>query len=876
MVSFLLFLLSFVVYQTSSRLFVPPFVPFNFTNSASDVIPFEFCAMNSTVHYPDIFPILVNESSAFLQLFADAGGLIKYFEENFNFTTGEFPDEFFDLFNNTPLWGGLECCIHPSSFLNLTFNFGCPANVTVCVFDPTVDYNTQVVALYRPAGCCPVESPNGCFTRRRGNGLVGCCPDEKPNCCFNSMTNKWLGCVDDPGECCDDKICPYGYTCCRSKVGTGTVCCPRYGASCFDQDYFVYGLNRSVHAVISEYYDDMDPDEQPVKLGEHFGLIYGYHGCIPEPGGEFGPVSVDLYISNETDRYADDYCDDKAQRTTYRLRPSLRRYAKHPDDLDSNGIPYYSFGAIDPEDYDLQISAEAARFGSLEDLNFTSCGRHLCYGERDYCVYRYVNETRPINHRVVNVTDIIYAYELLVEESEIDTNIEPPIPPDFEYLEYLNETCHMYNDTYLEQLINDRIYDGLVTGVGVNPYFEYLLPFDCLIFDIEYFLDSEALGCCPKNSTPCAGYPHSLTPEVRAEWPRMYSIFDPMLGCAMEGETCCGAAVCPVGFKCCNNRFTADGGMGPIVPNNKYPNSTSIVNMYLRPGMLYDLLVNATPEERTYITDILDVHSTCCPTYSFCCQIDASFASAKTHRRFFYYCSVDPLCKIPIWNVGPSGITGGVVQKLRGYPSQMIEDDFSLDYDSDGIFNYVTDILETYIRTYPVIYESPQTRRGNSNNLNDVKCTLTVKDVGPIMECGQLAGNFSSGSTENSRLYESNPSSVEKNPLRKIGGAVYETPSESRRGERSFDVLSHYPPPPETNPVEFDILDYIFSINVTNIFTIETPLHYYFVQKRDYTIQLVLEGIFGLTFIGFPPADVWIPPSPSPSPSPLPTPTPSP
>ena len=795
----------------------PPVFPFPFErvkgNTQENLI---YCAVNASVFYDDIYDLLQNESEAFMEILRNSE------------QTSGMPPELSDMMDDSLVWDALECCTHPTSSLGITFDYGCPSGVSKCVFDPRLDYKKNVVGLFRPAGCVPVESPRACYSRQAGGGVLGSCPENKSVCCYARASNYFMGCAHEEHECCEDKICPYGYTCCRLRGhgGGGSVCCPRYGASCYDHDYFAHGVNESV-VYSGPVGDPDDPIHYPTKLSEHFNMTYGYHGCLPTPGGELGPVQITLYRSDPFREFDFDTCLEGKERATYLTRPYLRRVARTEGDLHSDGYSNYLFDGIDLDDYDLTISEDAQRFGGEEDLDFIECGRQLCYGMRDYCVYRYRNDSYPYAHRVINVTTVleIYESELELANANLTDDIEPPATPNFEWLEKIDAMCSQYNDTYLQQLIDDGIYEGLVTHKFIDPQFYYLLPPECLMWDEEYIVKSHPLGCCPKNSTPCASHPYSLSPNLSAEWPEFHSLYDPMLACAMEGETCCGGSVCPAGYKCCDIRFTVRGL--PALPLDGSFNSTDHVTGGLptRLAILFDILNNASYDETSYISESFDVRHKCCPTYSFCCQADLSFTIFKnTGRRFTYFCSVDPFCKIPIWNTGRYGHAGGVVHDMTAYPAQMRSDDASLDHNSDGVFDMVTDILETYKRRRTPVGST------SGSHLTDVKCSGTVDTeggTGAIMSCGQLS--FST------------------------------PPSTSRRRHpRTKRHIPNYPPPPEHSPiVSFDILGTIVTIDTTDIFSIASPLGHHFASFRDYTQQLVLESYFGTTFFGFPPEEVY-------------------
>jgi len=165
-------------------------------------------------------------------------------------------------------------------------------------------------------------------------------------------------------------------------------------------------------------------------------------------------------------------------------------------------------------------------------------------------------------------------------------------------------------------------------------------------------------------------------------------------------------------------------------------------------------------------------------------------------------------------------------------------DDLNLDYNSDGVFEYETDILDTFRQTFVPVF-NPDLDEGVQQGISNTKCTIALPDGQQLINCGQLRGNFEPDTDSD-------------------GGGGQRRDVETRSERRHNSILDKYPPPPEYEErgfITFDILDILYTVNLTNIFTMESPLGNYFLQYRDYTEQLTLEAVFGKTFIGFPPDD---------------------
>jgi len=118
------------------RLGTPPFIEYteedvrNASAFADDEPPTD-CTIGGNLTYDDIWDELLDSREEFLQAMRDAGGFIAFLEQNRTF----HDDIIINLAKSTPrLVEALECCVHPTSTLGLVYNYGCPRNTTVCLF----------------------------------------------------------------------------------------------------------------------------------------------------------------------------------------------------------------------------------------------------------------------------------------------------------------------------------------------------------------------------------------------------------------------------------------------------------------------------------------------------------------------------------------------------------------------------------------------------------------------------------------------------------------------------------------------------------------------------------------------------------------------
>jgi len=876
---FILFSFLFLsnIQRRSARAFGTP--PFNeltdvidTSKFASDEPPTD-CTIGGNLTYDDIFDELLDAREGFIQNMRDAGGFINFLEQN-----RTFHDEvLLSLANSTSrLVEALECCRHPTSTLNLTYNYGCPRNTTVCLFDTRLDERKNVIGLYRPAGCCPVESSKGCFSGRPGNGLRGCCPGTH-SCCFSNTPGvaepRWMGCAKSHLQCCGDKICAPFHTCCRNPHGY--VCCPRIGASCFDQDYSFY--DRKFGSLST------DDSDGPILISDHFNITFGVDGCVPSHGAESGPIKYSYFVGKSTQRLTFNRyeCGEPVQnRSNFLLRPLLITAPHDEKSLDEFGEPIYEFADPDgdntPEDIkealqELDIDLEQARhLISHGDLNFTKCGKHLCYGSTHFCVRRFTNTSFYTNHAFINITDILIIQQELEDLADANAtdDIFPPPPLDQVVIDRVKDLCSPFNATYFDGLVDAGIFGNHFLW---DTIYRTPIPSNCIVSNVEFRIKSYAVGCCPVNSTPCGSYPHSFSLPIPAEMPRTYSIFDPMIGCTLPGEICCAMeTICPVGFNCHLNRYTSDGIHPPLMRfiEGVLKNDTSFVGDrreallgMLRPGILSPFLsdpnisVGANILEHNHFLSAIDAFPMCCLEHSFPCQaeIHDPIIRNRIGRQFHYFCSLDPICKFPIWQSSYSSLPGGLVH--RGVPAADLIFE-TPDIGRNGTYDYLEDILIPIADrsaggeidgkySFPFRDESgnPIARKSGSSScdpnvqfcgaLDDATCEVgitTNKTNNPgnnIIRCTQLFGEFVEDDGDSRDLL--------------LADLV------------TADILEQFPPPSfDSNIVTFDILGTEFEVNVTSIFSILSPLNCFFARSNDYTAQLVREQLYGEKLIGFP------------------------
>lgn len=127
------------------------------------------------------------------------------------------------------------------------------------------------------------------------------------------------------------------------------------------------------------------------------------------------------------------------------------------------------------------------------------------------------------------------------------------------------------------------------------------------------------VGCCLKNSILCGLFFYSFCLEFRVDYFNLYLLYDLIYGCVKEGESCCGGIICFVGFKCCDVWFMIDGGLGLIRVDGEDFGFGYLMDLYLRFGLFFDLLINVILLERWFLMGIFDFCEYCCLEYLFCC-----------------------------------------------------------------------------------------------------------------------------------------------------------------------------------------------------------------------------------------------------------------
>ncbi len=187
-------------------------------------------------------------------------------------------------------------CTWDSSLGTLEFTaYACPGNAS-CVVSAAAGART-VQQMFIPVGCCPSELPTPCLTNTSTYiKLHGCCPDGSV-CCHNSLpgNNFLMGCADTIAQCCHDRICPPGYSCCYSD--RGIACCPE-GTLCRGRDFFVPidaggAGSLSTRALVSTFFDI--PDDQlciPAHMTSNENLTVAMDGSPTRY-----PLQLETYLN---------------------------------------------------------------------------------------------------------------------------------------------------------------------------------------------------------------------------------------------------------------------------------------------------------------------------------------------------------------------------------------------------------------------------------------------------------------------------------------------------------------------------------------------------------------------------------------------------
>jgi hypothetical protein len=325
-------------------------------------------------------------------------------------------------------------------------------------------------------------------------------------------------------------------------------------------------------------------------------------------------------------------------------------------------------------------------------ISFTECGKHMCYPGHE-CITR---------KRTDFVTDSIHIlnYTQALENAILYAMDHPEF--DEMWIQNLTENsqsnlslCDAYNQTYLDELV-----DG---GASLAQISE-VIPSECMVLKKIIKTIEHPVGCCPQNTVPCGASRHSFYHGMHPDWPQGHSIESPLVGCAGDGESCCGSAgVCSVGYKCCHNIPRYDGSLPHSYPDEEV--SSLGIRTFTREALDVTLL----PPNRTvsggYIKlDDINSEPMCCPTWATCCQgVDSpwpknSFLHGDIHT---FYCSLDPYCLFPINFAGGGHVLeNGLRINLGGHPALQFGHP-GMDYDSDGTFDLAKDIFETFLQRPP-------------------------------------------------------------------------------------------------------------------------------------------------------------------------------
>lgn len=194
--------------------------------------------------------------------------------------------------------------------------------------------------------------------------------------------------------------------------------------------------------------------------------------------------------------------------------------------------------------------------------NVTECGSRMCY-DSDVCIHRYRNVSKTRVFR--NLTNVDCANAKMNNDSDWDRG------------------CFS-------------------TGTIIEE-------------------SSFPVGCCAADKTPCGAHSHTFQPyDVNAHSSPF--LYDEIMGCVGENETCCHPYICPAEAQCCTGK------------RQVYGTDINITRFRESVG------------NGTFVTDNSG-HNFCCPAEAFCCEYIPKHAKDRTMNTqpvSVPFCGVDASC----------------------------------------------------------------------------------------------------------------------------------------------------------------------------------------------------------------------------------------
>jgi hypothetical protein len=177
------------------------------------------------------------------------------------------------------------------------------------------------------------------------------------------------------------------------------------------------------------------------------------------------------------------------------------------------------------------------------------------------------------------------------------------------------DTCiHRYRN-----MTQSFVYKSPASGCATAKMMDQLAwDAGCYYKNYTHIEESYPVGCCPNNTTPCGSHDYTFY-EYEVNSHSSPFIYDTMLGCANENETCCYPQICHAGSKCCTAKRTIEGNITLL--QEQYINMTWI-----------------SAEEG---------HNMCCPEDAYCCEfipINASPLVGRPTLQSVPFCGLDENC----------------------------------------------------------------------------------------------------------------------------------------------------------------------------------------------------------------------------------------